>query len=223
MPYCGGMRGRPSSARAAALIAGGSLVVHELRYVLAPAGASGHGGHAYLPLLHLLIALALAGACVQLAVVLARLRSRGARGGVRSHLWLCDRHNWQRTEDRRPNDGARPGFLALWALAAGAILAVFTAQELIEGGLAAGRTPGLAAVFALGGWVALPLAIAAGLAVAAGLRGADAAIAAAVRRAAAPESSIRPPLGRRSAAATLAPRAPALADHRAGRAPPLTA
>lgn len=191
------MRGTPSSARAAALIAGGSLVVHELRYLLAPATAGGHGGHAYLPLLHLLIAMALAGACVQLAVLAARAR-----------------------EDDR---GVGRGFLATWGLATAAVLAVFTAQEVLEGALAAGRTSGLAAVFATGGWVALPLALGAGLAVAAGLRGADAVIAAAARGAGAAESSIRPPLAGRGIPAAPRRRAPALADHLAGRAPPLTA
>jgi hypothetical protein len=211
------MRGTPSSARAAALIAGGSLVVHELRYLLAPVGASGHGGHAYLPLLHLLIALALAGACVQLAVVVARARSRLAVG---DHFGRPDRHNWRRTA----NQGSGRGFLATWGLAATAVLAVFTGQELIEGALASARTPGLAAVFADGGWIVPLLALGAGLVVAACLRGADAVISAAARRAGAiADSSIRPPLSSRGAPAASWRRVPALADHLAGRAPPLTA
>ena len=47
-------------------------------------------------------------------------------------------------------------------LCALALLAIFCAQELTEGAVAAGHPAGLAAVLASGGWAALPLALAAG-------------------------------------------------------------
>lgn len=195
--HTGTMRGTPSSARAAALIAAAALVVHELRYLVAPAPGGAHAGHAYLPLLHLLIALALAGVCVQLGALALRARRTGRieRAGV--------------------------GFACGWAFAALAVLAVYAGQELLEGSLADGRVAGLAAVVGGGGWVAVPLALLAGALVALSMRGARALLAAATRRA--------PRFGVASRRARLGRRLPGawrrgcceLAEHLAGRAPPL--
>lgn len=195
--HTGTMRGTPSSARAAAVIAAAALVVHELRYLDAPAPGGAHAGHAYLPLLHLLIALALAGVCVQLGALALRARATGRleRSGI--------------------------GFSCGWGVAALAVLAVYAGQELLEGALAEGRVAGLAAVFGGGGWVAAPLALLAGGFVALSMRGARSLLVAATRRAPGSDAARRhvrrggrlPRASRRACCE--------LAEHLAGRAPPL--
>ncbi len=186
-----------SKLRTAAAIAAASLAVHEGRFLIAEHGAGGEpGGHAYLPLAGLAVALLLAGASAQLLVMIARARATG-RGAE-----------------------ARLGFCSAWVLAALAIAAIFTAQELLEGILAPGRADGLAAVVGNGGWVAYPLALAAGAVAALGLERARAAVASAALR-------TRRVLPGRAVTRRLAlpsahrPRAGALALHLAGRAPPL--
>jgi hypothetical protein len=71
---------------------------------------------------------------------------------------------------RRADDPA-PRFEHLWAGTSVALLCVYTVQESLES-LVSGRVPG---VFAHGGWVTLPLAVAIGLAIALVMRGAAAA------------------------------------------------
>ena len=63
---------------------------------------------------------------------------------------------------RRPDQAAGSAFPRTAALYALATAAIFCAQELTEGAVAAGHPAGLAAVLAHGGWIALPLAVAAG-------------------------------------------------------------
>lgn len=193
----GPMRGTPSSARAAVLIAAAALAVHELRYLVAPAHGGAHAGHSYLPLAHLLIALALAGACVQLGALALRARRSGRleRSGV--------------------------GFSCGWAFAALAVLAVYTGQELLEGALADGRVAGLVAVFGAGGWVAAPLALVAGALVALSMGGARAVIAAAARREPGPGAPLRHTHSGRRLASARRRTSCELAEHLAGRAPPL--
>jgi hypothetical protein len=130
---------RLSLARAAALIAVAELAVHQLRYLLAFGGGTGeqlaHQGHSYL-----------AGA----APVLAALAiSTVAAGILRAAL-----------RGRRPIQSASTARRA--ALFALAILAVYIAQESVEGLLAPGHPAGAAALLAHGGLLALPLAIALG-------------------------------------------------------------
>jgi hypothetical protein len=73
------------SLRAGALLAAGSLAVHELRYQLGYGGEGAVGGHGYLAWLAPLVALALAAAC---GVWLARIgRARAAEAG-RGLTWL---------------------------------------------------------------------------------------------------------------------------------------
>lgn len=127
-------RGR---ARSASSVAFAAFAVHQLRYLLA-SGRSEDGlgrlGHAYLGHLPpLLIGLGL-------AAVVAGLAGRA-------------------TAEPRPPRRAAAGAL-LFALG---IVAVFCAQELIEGALVAGHAGGLAAIFSSGGWAALPLAALFGL------------------------------------------------------------
>ncbi len=187
-----------SKLRTAAAIAAASLAVHQGRFLIAGHGTAGEpGGHAYLPLAGLAVGLALAVAAAQLLAVVARARSTGRAG-----------------------EGPL-GFAPAWLLAALAIAAIFTAQELLEGMLVAERADGLAAVTGAGGWVAYPLALAAGALVALGLKGARAAVVAAAR------GARRAPAGREPSRRLDLPRAHrhragALALHLAGRAPPLS-
>ncbi len=62
----------------------------------------------------------------------------------------------------RGTEGAAPDRVPLArrvVVFAGALLAIFVAQELVEGLLAAGHPAGPAAVLGGGGWIALPLAL----------------------------------------------------------------
>ena len=140
-------RGR-DTLRAAALVAVGWWVVHQLRYLLA-FGAEADGvlhreGHAYLepagPALTTLLAFAAARLLVRAATAPAARSTRSQR------------------------------VIVLWPACAAALLALYVVQESIEGLLAAGHPGGLAGVFGQGGWIAVPLAILAGLAIAAALR-----------------------------------------------------
>lgn len=134
--------------RVTALLLVGALAVHELRYLIAFGGDSGealaHHGHGYLtfvtPLIGLLSALALG----QLLARVAAARSAASGAGVRV---------------RR-----------LWPVASVALLSIYASQELLEGILAPGHPAGWAGVFAGGGWVAVPLAVAFGAIVALALR-----------------------------------------------------
>jgi hypothetical protein len=129
-------------ARTASLVTLGALAVHQLRYELAFGDRAGHvlaaDGHTYLAgILPPLVAVSVATA---LAATLVR-----ALGGRDSRT------------------------VALWhraALYAGALLAVFISQELIEGVLAAGHPAGVAGVLGAGGWLAIPIALLMGFAAA---------------------------------------------------------
>lgn len=137
------LRRTSHTARAASLLSLAALAVHELRYLLAYGDRAGDAlasqGHAYLSDLGgALITLILA---TLLATLLAGVLSPAARRAD------------------QPPAGAFPRTAALYALATAAI---FCAQELTEGAVAAGHPAGLAAVLAHGGWIALPLALAAG-------------------------------------------------------------
>jgi hypothetical protein len=132
-------------ARRASLLALGALALHQLRYALVYGGRTSaaleHQGHSYLgDLAPLLVALALSLLSARvIAAALGRLRVAGAR---------------------------EPGWRAEWAFFSAALVAIFSAQELVEGALSAGHPGGLAAVFGDGGAVAIPLALAIGALVA---------------------------------------------------------
>jgi hypothetical protein len=111
-----------------------------------------------------------------------------------------------------------PRFRRMWTGTSASLIAVYCVQESIEGLLAHGDS---AAVFARGGWVALPLAVAMGLAIALVMRGAAAAsaVAATGHRAhampvvLAPYDAVLQPWSPRRSRAT--------ARHLAARGPPL--
>jgi hypothetical protein len=181
------------SLRAGALLAAGSLAVHELRYQLGYGGEGAVGGHGYLTWLAPLVALTLAAAC---GVWLARI----GRGSDRAA------------------DGGRG---LTWLGASASLLLTYVAQETVEA-LAAPGHPGLLAhggwvvvpiALAVGAAVSLLLR---------GARAADRAAATAARPWSPLRlSALAPPVFLRPAAAPLAPRPRVLARRLAGRGPPL--
>lgn len=139
------LRRTSRTARATSLLSFAALAVHELRYLLAygdrASEALARQGHAYLS--------DLGGALITvlLATLLATLLASALAPPA-----------------RRPGQAARSAFPRTTALYAIALLAIFCAQELTEGVVAAGHPAGLAAVLAHGGLLAVPLALAAGAA-----------------------------------------------------------
>lgn len=151
------MRSRAWKFRLAALLAVASFAVHQLRFALAfGSGASrelAHQGHAYLSVVAPLLVGLLMLAVAEFAAGLARRRSQRKVPGLRR--------------------------LAL--VSSVSLLGVYCAQELAEGFVATGHPGGLAGVFGGGGWLAIPLSLAAGIVVALLMRGAVAAAAVVAR------------------------------------------
>ena len=120
--------------RLAGILALGAFAVHQLRYLFAFGGSSAaelaQEGHRYMSdLLPPVSVLVLA------AVVATLIRGTEAASPARAPL------------------GRRI------AVFAGALLAIYVGQELLEGLLATGHATGLAGVLGGGGWIALPLAV----------------------------------------------------------------
>ncbi len=136
------LRRTSRTARAASLLSLAALAVHEFRYLFAYGPRAGEAlanqGHAYLS--------DLGGALV--TVALATLLGTLLAGTLAPAT-------------RRPGQSAG-AFRRTAALYALALLAIFSAQELTEGAVATGHPAGLAAILAHGGWMAVPLAVAAG-------------------------------------------------------------
>jgi hypothetical protein len=158
-------------ARRASLLALGALALHQLRYALAygdgASSALAQQGHGYLAdLAPLLLMVALCVVCARL--VAAALGRLGASSAARTGPW------------------------AESVAFAAALVAIFSAQELTEGLLAAGHPGGFAGLAGHGGIVAIPLALAIG-ALAAAI---DRALSRAERSLAALAHRRRPPRGR---------------------------
>ena len=193
----------PIPLRAVALMPPAALAVHQLRYWLAYGSHADRAlaaqGHSYLPSLTPWLVLLLA-------------MSAGAFVGRLAQAW-------QGTAGVEPQR-RRHRLLWAWLAVAGALILVYSGQELLEGMFAAGHPGGLVGVFGDGGLWAIPSALAVGALLALLLRGAEAAIALAARARpafqAAPE---RPRALARPRNFHLAPPAP-LASAAAGRAPP---
>ena len=116
----------------ASILAVGAFGLHQLRYLIAFGGSSAAEGHRYMA--DLLPPLAV----LVLAAVLATL-IRGTEGATPERTPLARRI----------------------AVFAGALLAIFVGQELLEG-LVAGHPAAPATVLSDGGWIAVPLAVAIG-------------------------------------------------------------
>ena len=185
------------------LMPAAAFAVHQLRFRLAYGAEASQvlaaQGHSYMtsfaPWLVLGLALALG------AFVLRVARAAGGR------------------PDGRPDAHPRRSFAGLWALSSASLVAIYTAQELVEGLFAAGHPGGMNGVFGHGGWWAVVLAIGVGAALAGLLRIACAVVVLARRLAARRPSVSLPPLQPRPLAVSLAPWPP-LAGAAAGRAPP---
>jgi len=180
------------------LLPAAAFAVHQLRYTLAYGSHASQAlsaqGHSYLnslaPWLVLLVAFGAASFLLRVAAALAgRQNARPARS-----------------------------FVELWAIAAGALVAIYVLQEVLEGAFASGHPTGAGGVVGHGGWLAFPLAVAFGAAVAALLRVGYAIVAVAARAVARRPVALRQiSLPRWSF--VLLPRSP-LAAAAAGRAPP---
>jgi hypothetical protein len=183
------MRRRDLSIRVAGLVLTGELGVHQLRYLIFPEHAPDHG---YLPALGALSVVALACGAGQLVAVLEGARSTGR------------------------DDRVTMSFRSAWLILAASVTALFALQETLESLLAGGGAGAFAAAFSGGGWVALPLGVAAAALMALALTGVRAAARAA--RATIPRRRERRRL--RWDPAPRSARGP-LCLNLAGRAPPL--
>lgn len=139
------MASRSRTLRAAALVAVGTLAVHQIRYAVAyHDGGQADVGHAYLatvvPLVVVLVA-------IGLGAILRRL----AAGALAPP--------------------ARRSPLRVWALASASVLALHLSQECAEALLARGHVGLLASVFGHGAWAAALAAVGTGAVIAAALRG----------------------------------------------------
>jgi hypothetical protein len=135
------------------LMPAGALAVHQLRFWLAFGSRADvvlrAQGHAYLhsvaPWVVLLIAIS-AGMF---------LRALGHALGGRCSL-----------------SRVTISFLGLWLLCALSLVAIYVAQECLEGVLATGHPAGMIGIFGYGGWWSIPAALAVGLVLAAFFHGA---------------------------------------------------
>jgi hypothetical protein len=188
--------------RVLALLTGSALAVHQLRYLLAHGGHSGEQlgvqGHAYLGLI-----LPLVSALVTVAAVGLALRLLEAR----------------RTATREPG---LPDRRILWAGSSSILLCVYSFQEWLEGHLEPGRESGVGAVFAHGGWWAIPLAVVLGALVACLLRGAARAIELVAARRRIPRRSTHSPARTSRERPSQKPALDVVASFRASRGPPVT-
>jgi hypothetical protein len=119
--------------RLASILAVGAFALHQLRYLVAVGGSSAAEGHRYMA--DLLPPLSV----LVLAAILATLL-RGTEGASPARVPLSRRI----------------------AVFAGALLAIYVGQELLEGFMASGHSANVSTLLAGGGWVALPLALAIG-------------------------------------------------------------
>jgi len=185
-----------------ALVPAAALAVHQLRYMWAFGGGAraelARQGHSYLhslvPWLVLLIGVAVGG-----------------------FLWALGRAiGGQRSVSRRTLS-----FVALWAICAACLVAIYVVQESLEGLFATGHPGGLAGIFGYGGWWSIPAAGCVGLVLAAAFHGARRVLdevawriaGRVTRRARRPATPLRP-------GDALLPRLAPLAEGWSGRGPP---
>jgi hypothetical protein len=184
----------------AALMPAAALAVHQLRYWLAYGNGAGvalaRQGHSYLhsvvPWIVLLLAVAAGG--------FARALGRAFAGHTSAGRYTLS-------------------LGALWLVCTAFLLAIFSAQEVLEGVFAGGHAAGLAAVVGNGGLWAVPAAMCVGLVVAALLHGARWAVRAVAARARRRSICIRVSRPAWPPRVLLAPPAP-LAGGSSGRGPP---
>jgi hypothetical protein len=136
-----------------AVVPAAAIAVHQLRYWLAFGSNAGielqRQGHSYLHSAAPWVVVALAWAVGAFLSALGRAM-HGQTSGPRYGLSL----------------------VALWAICATSLVAIYSGQELLEGLLATGHQAGLVGIFGYGGWWAIPAAVCVGLVLAALLHGA---------------------------------------------------
>jgi hypothetical protein len=184
-----------------ALMPAGAFAVHQLRYMLAFHGSAGavlqRQGHSYL---HSLVPWIMVGLAL---VAGAFLRALGRAFGGRCSL---PRYTLS--------------FAALWLTCAASLLAIYVAQELLEGVLATGHPAGLVGVFGYGGWWAIPAVLGVGLVLAAAFHGARWVIGEVAHRRRHPRSGTAPTRVVRPRPAVLVPRLAPIAGGWSDRGPP---
>jgi hypothetical protein len=130
-----------------ALLAAGSMLVHELRFVVGYGSsyrqALAAQGHSYTTWLKALALVLVAVAMIRFALSLLNARV----GAV--------------TEMRAPRFGR------LWASASASLAVIYTVQEGLEGAFAPGHPSGLLGIYGHSGWTALFLSVAVGALIAA--------------------------------------------------------
>jgi hypothetical protein len=185
-----------------ALMPPAAFAVHELRYWLAFHGGAGleleRQGHSYLhsvvPWLVALLALAFGAFLVSLGRAFA-----GQRTVVRYSV----------------------SFAALWLVCASSLVAIYAAQEALEGQFATGHPGGLVGIFGFGGWWAIPAAACVGLVLAAIFHGARWVLNEISERRAQPRTAaVRPIFSPCPPTDALLPRLAPLAEGWSGRGPP---
>jgi hypothetical protein len=136
-----------------AVVPAAAIAVHQLRYWLAFGSNAGielqRQGHSYLHSVAPWIVVALAWAVGAFLSALGRAM-HGQTSVPRYGLSL----------------------VALWAICAASLVAIYSGQELLEGVMATGHPAGLVGIFGYGGWWAIPAAVCVGLVLAALLHGA---------------------------------------------------
>jgi hypothetical protein len=136
-----------------AVVPAAAIAVHQLRYWLAFGSNAGvelqRQGHSYLHSVAPWIVVVLAWAVGAFLSALGRAM-HGQTSVPRYGLSL----------------------VALWAICATSLVAIYSGQELLEGALATGHPAGLVGIFGYGGWWAIPAAVCVGLVLAALLHGA---------------------------------------------------
>jgi hypothetical protein len=192
---------RSQSLRAAALLSLGAYLLHELRYAVVygshTSEALNDHGHGYLELLGPVAGLLLCLALGSWIAALARA-ARTSRG------------------EAEPRHQVRA-----WLGGSASLLAIFIAQESLEGVFAHGHPSGIDAILGDGGWVAGPLALALGAGIALVLRGARAATRRAAQHPPVVVHLLFPAVPAVSVpGAPLMPRPRALARRYGGRGPP---
>jgi len=180
----------------------GAFAVHQLRYWLAYGKRTGVElavqGHSYLhsvvPWIVLLIALAVG------TFLLALGRALNGGGSVPRYTL---------------------SFAALWLLCAGCLVAIYTAQEFLEGLFATGHPGGVVGIFGYGGCWSIPAALAVALVLAAVFHSARRVLhAIAELRTRSVALVGRPPVLMRPGLDVLLPALAPLADGWSGRGPP---
>jgi hypothetical protein len=186
----------------AALMPVAALAVHELRFVLAFGGHAGvelqRQGHSYLHSLAPWIVLLLA-------------------ASVGGFLWVLGRALW----GHRSLPRYTLSLAGLWLACSAALVAIFVAQELLEGLFATGHPRGLAGIFGYSGWWSIPASVCVGLVVAIVFHGARWLLDEVARRRSRPgllrsRPAVAVPVPRNA----LLPRLLPLAEGRSGRGPP---